>query len=513
MKHTFRIVVIVLCFFMLAELVFLGYLLYKKMGKEMNSTTTAQSTEAEDTFYANATATPTPLPEETIVTATPTVTIAPGVGAVTATTTTISFNLSGYSTDMFVVEYQYDGGELEAKMIAGTQVKLTGLYSGKTYHVTVKRATTGEVYVEEFTADTEESGYGDPFEGIDGILTTSEGSNMVVLSSETGSLGAKLWAQFDTKLYDSVDLTKKTAKITGGTAMTVTKDENGNYAYLRKKNRWSLYVTTEDGQTGWVDADCMFVDITDLFDSHNNSYGIQINRTNAYSSIFTAGGSATEIDTTSEASTRYNPLKASSGDDSLTVSGYNEIAEVTGRALKNYGSKDQMPVIWDLALELIQCQKNSLRDGCTLLIYEGYRPLSTSQQVSSSMWSNNYLAHTENGKNLAVGFLKGYFDTSYYIAKKSRHNKGTAVDLTLQGYDMDGNLGDELTMQTKMHTLDYRGNMAYNNDSANMLYDIMTEKTNLECLSSKQEWWHFQLPNDSSLYPQINNYIYADYEI
>jgi D-alanyl-D-alanine dipeptidase len=55
--------------------------------------------------------------------------------------------------------------------------------------------------------------------------------------------------------------------------------------------------------------------------------------------------------------------------------------------------------------------------------------------------------------------------------------------------------------------------MAYNNDSANMLYDIMTEKTNLECLSSKQEWWHFQLPNDSSLYPQINNYIYADYEI
>jgi hypothetical protein len=117
---------------------------------------------------------------------------------------------------MLVGEYQYDGGELEAKMIAGTQVKLTGLYSGKTYHVTVKRATTGEVYVEEFTADTEESGYGDPFEGIDGILTTSEGSNMVVLSSETGSLGAKLWAQFDTKLYDSVDLTKKTANCNDG---------------------------------------------------------------------------------------------------------------------------------------------------------------------------------------------------------------------------------------------------------------------------------------------------------
>ena len=90
---------------------------------------------------------------------------------------------------------------------------------------------------------------------------------------------------------------------------------------------------------------------------------------------------------------------------------------------------------------------------------------------------------------------------------------GIAVDLTIIAFDDIDKEGAELVMQSKMHTLDFRCNMSYNNDNANLLYEIMTTGSGLQPLSNKAEWWHFELIMDAKLYPQIKTYIYADYEI
>lgn len=485
-------------------IVLLCLIIVKKTVMEFNSGSQSGSRDVNfDPFITPVSATPFP-------TSTPHPSMDPAILGAKSDATSIELEWVSYDYEKYRVEITNVTNNIKhTRNVTGGKTTFSGLQSNSAYDIVIYYDESGEVYGKQSDIKTAASGVGDPFKSVDTILTVAGVSKTVTMTSESGSLNAKVWPQHDVKIYKDAELKSEQASFKGGTPLNITGDANNQYCYLRSNGRWSLYVTDSAGKEGWMDADLAFVDLTDLFGTHENIYGIQINRTNAESSIFTAGGSAYSVDLSSLEGTRYSIL-----DNNGTIFrdfGYNGIKGVTGKKLANYGDKNQMPVLWDLALELLVCQKNAMERGTSLLIYEGYRPKQTSLDVSASIINNKYLSIVYNKKDLATGFLPGTYSWGYYIAQNSSHNKGTAVDLTLMKYADFDRLGDEVQMQTKIHTLDFRSNLSYNNEYAKMLAQIMKTNTHLKDLIS--EWWHFELDGNTKYFPMYNKYIYADYQM
>lgn len=413
------------------------------------------------------------------------------------------------------------------------EITIGGLMKGKDYDFQVA-AVKEDFATLRSEVLTEQSGgqdYGDPFLNAYGILRVGGETKSVPYTAENGCLGINCWAQYKSILYSDVVLDRIICELPGGTPMVITPDEEGRYVSGQLNNKYSVHVTaTINGEQkeGWTLANRLFVDLAMIF-PQTNQYSIHYNRTNAYSSLFTCGGSAKKVDLKSKEETRYSPLQAKDGPESLKVDGFNEIKDITGKALTNYGPKEQMPAVWDMALQLLIAQRNALANGRCLLIYEAYRPNATSKKVYSAMTSLGYfrqevyaksgeLVDPENKKDeatrtLANGFLNKNYTEAYFIANNSNHNRGVALDLTLMAYTSTETLGEEVEMQTKMHTLDYRCDMTYNNSEAKLLSTIMTKNTGLVPLRAKQEWWHFELNGDIAVFPCIKEYVYANYQI
>lgn len=437
----------------------------------------------------------------------------PEIVALTCDATTLSIEWKSNGAALYYVEYRTLQGDWMRSQTKNTYIDLTGLTPGTDYEVRLEYTDGYEIkdYIEAFVERTAGSGYGDPFRGVGANLYVGGEKRFVSMTKDTGCLGAKVWPQIKSNIYDDPALTQKVGDFSGGTKLTVTENLEGKYAYLRADGFWSLYVSDSNGKAGWIQADAVIVDLQDIFDSGSNIYSIQYDRTNAYSSIFTIGGSVAAVDSSSAEDTRYLPLN--NRNSIFNTGGYNVIEGVTGQRLPNYGDKSQMPVIWCLAVELIQCQKNALNNGCTLIIYDGYRPGATSKSVNKTVREQALLSTVVNGRNLANGFLNTNLSEGNFIANTSKHNKGIAVDLSLMKYDSVNSLGDELRMQTKMHSLDFRSHMSYNNANANLLYSIMTKNTSLVCLKGKQEWWHFELEENVEKFPLFKSYVFADYKL
>ncbi len=469
---------------------------------------------------------------------------------------------------------------------------LDGLDPNTTYHVHIIYAdkSLGQ-YSDPFDVATANLGYCDPFKATYSVMRISERSEetgevinrgsaySVLMSSYTGCEGAVVKPMFDTDVFSraSRDQRKNLGTIAKGSKLIITPDEGNNYCYY-DGNSYKIHIQSEDGkQYGWIEARAVLIDMNKVFTVNNAVSSMQFDRTNAYSSIFTAGGDAQNVETQlipaqategveadqtvavstvdvsavvateqaddeeSErtrrasnpvdpafydadqdgvlspeeyANTRYAPLMVNGDQASyMNTSGYNVIDNVTNLELSNYESKDYMPVIWDLAMELKQCQKNALENGYTIKMYEGYRPLSTSRLVYNSLNGSGVLAVLLNDTTLAQGYITGQtYNVGHYIGYNSRHNRGIATDLTIVRILSSTELGEEAHTQTKMHTLDYRCNMFYNTWEADLLTDIMTgHGSNLNYLGLRQEWWHFQLnTNRKDLYPYIESYGYED---
>lgn len=435
-----------------------------------------------------------------------------------------------------VCEAEDTGEESEAngwikKNTSDNRMTLSGLEPGMTYHIHIvyENEELGQ-YIDAFDVSTLENGYGDPFLAADSLMRVSERDEStgtvislgetisVQMTSDTGCQGVVAKPMFDIGIYSDVSLDEsvRIGTIAKGSKLFIEPDEGDNYCYYDASNGYRLYVLTEDGSIdGWIDARTVLIDMNKLF-SVDSIYSMQFDRTNAYSSIFTAGGDARRVEVDSDPDTRYNPLNVNGDKDAyMSTSGYNGIEGVTGIELLNYESKDYMPVIWDLAIELKQCQKNALENGYTIKMYEGYRPLSTSQLVYNTLNDSGSLSFPISGTDLAQGYITGQsYNVGYYIGIKSRHNRGVATDLTLVKLNSATELGEEAHMQTKMHTLDFRCNMFYNTWEADLLTDIMIgHDSHLEYLTYRQEWWHFELRNNrKDLYPLVEAYGYEDFE-
>ncbi len=95
---------------------------------------------------------------------------------------------------------------------------------------------------------------------------------------------------------------------------------------------------------------------------------------------------------------------------------------------------------------------------------------------STSAYDTNFKIMTDNGR-----FRLG----SFLAAVTSAHNRGIALDLTLETLEER----TELTMQSAMHDLSWYSANYRNNDNAKLLAKYMTA-TGMNGLTS--EWWHFQ---------------------
>lgn len=401
------------------------------------------------------------------------------------------------------------------------QITIGGLMKEKEYEVMVSAIKEDFATLSSDVTRITPNGtsYGDPFLNVWTNIKVGQETKGVSYTAEKGCLGVNCWVQFKTNLCDTADLANAIGELPGGTPLVITPDAEGNYVYEIGENRFGIHVTatvSEEQKEGWVLANACFVDLAMIY-PQSNPYSIHYDRTNAYSSIFTCGGNGKAVEKKMEKITRYNPIKVKDGKASLKEPGYNVIDGVTGEKLPNYGPKEQMPAVWDVALALLTAQRNALQKGHCLLIYEAYRPNATSKKVYSAMTGNAYFKEeVENaGKKLTLanGFLDKNYTEAYFIANNSKHNLGIALDLTIMKYDSVDKLGKEVEMQTKMHTLDYRCDMTYNTSDAKILYDIMTNGTGMIPLVAKQEWWHFELSKDSTKFPCVKDYVYANYKI
>lgn len=407
-------------------------------------------------------------------------------------------------------------------------VSVGALVAGTEYEAVAAVVLEGreDILSEPIRFTPEGNGFGDPFKNAYGILRAGGEKKSVAYTAPEGCLGVNCWMEFTEGLYTDAELTEKAAEIAGGTAMKISADKEGRYVCALDACRYGVHVTYEENDAkkeGWVLGNAILVDLAMIFPK-DNIYSLQYDRTNSYASLFTCGGDAMKIDAESPEETRYDPLRVEDGPTSLVTTGYNVIEGVTGQELPGYGARDQMPAVLDVAIQLLTAQRNALSKGCGILIYESYRPNQTSKAVYKAMREYGYFreeittgdpeAADVKKLTLANGFITGKsYTEGNFIAEYSNHNKGIALDLTIKQYVDTETPGEELPMQTKMHTLDFRGNMDYNGENANLLYEIMTEGTGLIPLRGKQEWWHFELNKNVEEFPCISSYVFASYEL
>jgi zinc D-Ala-D-Ala dipeptidase len=148
----------------------------------------------------------------------------------------------------------------------------------------------------------------------------------------------------------------------------------------------------------------------------------------------------------------------------------------TGAPLPGYESHRAL-LRREVAAALARVQKRARNEGVALKVFDGYRP------VRATLAMVEWAERTGQQQLLRDG----------YIASRSRHNLGVAVDLTLIGGD-----GQELDMGTPYdtfssaaHTANATGEVASNR---RLLVLLMQAEgfTNYE-----KEWWHFSydVPN------------------
>ena len=92
----------------------------------------------------------------------------------------------------------------------------------------------------------------------------------------------------------------------------------------------------------------------------------------------------------------------------------------------------------------------------------------------------------ENTVTLGQIMTDGRFKISSFLAAAtSAHNRGIALDLTLETLE-----GEELEMQSPIHDLSWHAATYLNNENAKLLEHYMKDVAGMNGLTS--EWWHFQ---------------------
>ena len=128
----------------------------------------------------------------------------------------------------------------------------------------------------------------------------------------------------------------------------------------------------------------------------------------------------------------------------------------------------------EAASALGRVQKQLRTEGLGLLIWDGYRPVSGTEGMVT--WAER----TNNMKYFKQG----------YIARRSRHNMGVAVDLTLVNLDT----GIPLEMGTPFDTFSEAAHTANATGTAAQNRKRLVAAMEAQGFSNyDQEWWHFSI--------------------
>ena len=143
----------------------------------------------------------------------------------------------------------------------------------------------------------------------------------------------------------------------------------------------------------------------------------------------------------------------------------------TGAILPGYDANRAL-LRREVAAALVRVQRRLAADGLGLKIWDGYRPVRATQAM---------VAWTERtGQTWLLD--------SGYIARRSRHNQGVAVDLTL----VDLRTGVEVPMGTPFDTFGDAAHTANATGTVKQSRDRFVEVMALEGFTNySMEWWHF----------------------
>jgi D-alanyl-D-alanine dipeptidase len=151
----------------------------------------------------------------------------------------------------------------------------------------------------------------------------------------------------------------------------------------------------------------------------------------------------------------------------------------TGKPLPGYETPRAM-LRREAAAALARVQARLRSEGLGLLVYDGYRPVRATLAMVD--W-----AKRTNRKDLV---------NQGYIARRSRHNLGLAVDLTL----VELRTGVELDMGTPFDTFAEAAHTANAEGRVRRNRQILVRAMETEGFSNyDQEWWHFSYPVKGAL--------------
>jgi D-alanyl-D-alanine dipeptidase len=169
----------------------------------------------------------------------------------------------------------------------------------------------------------------------------------------------------------------------------------------------------------------------------------------------------------------------------------------TGKPVDGY-EVNRVAGAYALAEALLKAKKRAAILGCGLLLWDGYRPqravncfLHWSAQPEDGGTKAKYYPNIDRGQMISKG----------YVAPKSSHSRGSAIDLTLYQLDTgalipmgsDFDFMDERSHHTSKAVLDHEA------QNRRLLCSIM-EYSGFE--PYVYEWWHYALKNE----PYPNTY-------
>ena len=163
----------------------------------------------------------------------------------------------------------------------------------------------------------------------------------------------------------------------------------------------------------------------------------------------------------------------------------------TGKPVDGY-EVNRIVGTYDLALALLEAQKQAAALGYGLLLWDGYRPkravecfLRWSEQPEDNLTKERFYPNIERSELITKG----------YVAPLSSHSRGSAIDLTLYRLDT----GALVPMGSSFDFMDERSHHSSKNISSDeaknrrLLRSIM-ENSGFE--PYEYEWWHYVLRNE-----------------
>jgi D-alanyl-D-alanine dipeptidase len=163
----------------------------------------------------------------------------------------------------------------------------------------------------------------------------------------------------------------------------------------------------------------------------------------------------------------------------------------TGRPVDGY-EVNRIAGTYELALALTAVQKRAAAIGCGLLFWDAYRPrravncfLRWAEQREDGRTKERYYPNIDRSEMISKG----------YVALKSSHSRGSAVDLTLYRLDTGAPVpmgGDFDLMDESSHHATKRIPRT-EAQNRRILRSVM-ESCGFEAYS--REWWHYVLRNE-----------------